>query len=113
MSEYRSLLELEKAFSRGVVFLQDLSADQIARHQVGRELDTIEVQLKYSRERADHEGFCKSGDPFDDAMATRQQADQHFFNGVALTYDDFADFLPACLESLQSGLNVCFLHACS
>jgi len=70
MREDRSGLELELAMA--VDLGQHLSADNIGRHQVGRELNALEDQAQSFGSGLDHQGFAETGHAFDQNMATAE-----------------------------------------
>ena len=76
----------------GVVFFQHVRAGDVRGHQVGRELDTLEVQIQNARQRADHQRFGQAGHAFQQAMSTRKDGGEDLFDHFILTDDDLLQF---------------------
>jgi len=85
--ENRSAYEAELA-----TFIENLPTRTVRRHQVGRELDTVEGQCHGIGERADHEGFGESWDAFEEAVSAGEDGDEQLFDNVLLTDNDAGDF---------------------
>ena len=95
-------LELEMALAGAVVFLQDLGADDVARHQVGRELDAAELQVQRLRQRAHQQRLAEARHAFEQAVAAGEQADQQLLDDVVLADDRLRDRgaqVPSCASS--------------
>ena len=76
------------------VGLEDVRADQVGGHQVGRELDALEADVQARGQRAGEERLGQAGHAFEDDMAAGEQRDERFFDQRFLADDDFFDFLP-------------------
>ena len=85
--------------ARRRVVLDDVGAGDVGRHQVGRELDAIELQLEHFRERRDQQRLREAGHADDEAVAADEEREQDQLDDVVLADDPFAelvdDLLPA------------------
>ncbi len=54
-----------------------MRAKHITRHEVGRELDALEIQLEDLADGADERGFAEAGQAFKQDVAAAQDADEH------------------------------------
>ena len=86
------LLELEDAFSLGR-FHHHVGAQDVGRHQVGRELDAGEVQVERLGQRADQQRLAQPGHAFQQAMSADEQAGQHAVDDIVVADDDPAELL--------------------
>ncbi len=82
---------LEAELATAVAFGEDLGADDIGGHQIGRELDALEAQAEGFGGGLDHEGFAESGDAFDKDMAAAKEGGEDFSDSVAMADDDAGD----------------------
>jgi hypothetical protein len=93
------------AAASGRVFLDDVGAGDVRRHQVGRELDPRELQLHYPCERMDQEGLRESRHAHDQAVAPDKQRQQHLVDRVGLSDDELAelgdDLIPSGLHPIR------------
>ncbi len=87
VGEDRPLDEAEGAPARGQVFLDDLRAGDVGRHEVGRELDPIEGEVERLRDGRDHERLGQSGHPDQEGMSTTKDSGKDAFDDVFLTHD--------------------------
>ena len=62
--------------------------------------------MKRAREGPQQSGFAQARNALQEHVAGSQQAHQDAFDYVILTYDDFGDFAPDCIEPLN-GLLKC------
>ena len=83
-------LELE-VLPRLGVFHDDIGADDVARHQVRRELDAGEGELEALREGLDEKRLAEAGDAFQQHVTAREETDQHLADDVVVADDDLAD----------------------
>ena len=74
--------------SRGRVFLDEVRAGDVRRHQVGRELDTRELQVEHARHRVNEQRLRQTRCTDDQAVATDEQRVQHLRDHLVLTDDD-------------------------
>ncbi len=89
------------------VLVEDLGAGDVRGHQVGRELDAVEVQRERLRQAVDHQGLGQAGHPFEDAVAAGEDGDQELVDDLVLA-DDLpgdllADLLVGRAQLLQFG----------
>ena len=73
-----------------LLFLEDLGAGDVGRHQVGRELNALEVEIEDVGERLDQQRLRQARHAGDQAVSAREQRDQHFFDDFVLADDDLA-----------------------
>ena len=64
------------------VFLDDVGAGDVGRHQVGRELDAVELQLQHLRERRDEQRLRQARHADDQAVAADEERQQHQVDDV-------------------------------
>ena len=74
-----------------MILFEDFGADDVARHQVRRELDAAEIERERLTERTHEQGLTETGHAFEQAVAAGEQADQKLLDHVALTDDDLSD----------------------
>src|SRR5581483_5874313 len=89
MREDRSLLELEIAPAVG--FREHLRADDIRRHEIGRELHALERKPQSAAERLDEQRFAEAGRAFEQHVTAGEKRDQHFADDIRVADDDFFD----------------------
>jgi hypothetical protein len=75
------------------IFLNDFRPRDVARHQVGRELDSLEGQVQRLGKRADEQRFGQAGDTFQQCVAAGEHRHQHLLDDFALPDDDFGKFI--------------------
>jgi hypothetical protein len=81
------------------IFLDDVGAGDVGRHQVGRELDAVELQLQHLRQGANQQRLGETGHTDDQTVAAHKERQQDQVDGVVLAHDQFLEFgddLPAC-----------------
>ena len=66
----------ELAVFGGLVFVENFRAGDIRRHQVGRELDSAELEVEDFREGVDEQSFREAGNADEQAVPAREQGDQ-------------------------------------
>src|SRR5579884_1226725 len=107
IGEQRAVQELEQTLACRLVFLQNLGAGDVRRHEVRRELDAAEAQTERVGQRADHKRFGKSRYTDKQTVATREDGDEQFFEDFFLTDDGFtqllADAAITAVESFDGG----------
>ena len=84
MREHRAALELEVTPAGAVVLLEDLGADDVARHQVGRELDAVEIEPQRLAQRAHEQRLAEPRHAFEHAVAAGEQPDQELLDDLVL-----------------------------
>lgn len=92
VGEKRSGQESELFFAGGRVLKDDLGSGDVARHQVGGELDAAERHLESFGEGGDEEGFGEAGDADEEGVAAGKNGDEDFVDDVGLADDDFGEF---------------------
>ena len=90
LGEDRPVLELEDPLAVGRLH-DDVRADDVGRHQVGRELDAVEVQVERLGQRADQQRLAQAGHAFEQGVAADEQAGQHAVDDVVVADDHLAD----------------------
>ena len=93
--------ELELALAGAAVFLDDLGAGDVGRHQVRRELNTAERQGQALGEGADHQGLGQPRHAFEHAVPSAEQGDQQLLDDFVLSDDDPGQLL---FDVLKAGL---------
>ncbi len=86
------------------IFLDDVGAGDIGRHQVGRELDALEDQAEDIGHGSHEQRFRRSGKAGDQAVAADEEADADLFDDFILADDHALD--------LSDDLGVDFAEAC-
>ena len=88
-----------------MILLDDVGADDVRGHEVGRELDALEVELQHAGERADHQRLGEAGHAFVEVVAAGEDGGEELFKHLALADDDLAEFgkhvVPATVEFLD------------
>ncbi len=80
----------------------DARADEVGRHQVGRELDALEGAAEHARGRADRERLRKTGHALDQEVAAREQAHEHALEHDVLPGDHALHLEQGCLDHLTA-----------
>ena len=83
------------------VFVEDLGAGDVRRHQVGRELDALEAEIQDLGERLDQQRLRQSRHAGDQAVAAREQRDQDLIDDLVLADDHLAQLGENPLRGLQ------------
>ncbi len=76
------------ASAGGVIFLDDIGAGHIGRHQVGGELDALEHQPQSLRQGLDQQCFRSAGESGDQAVAADEERDHYLLEHLLLADDD-------------------------
>ena len=93
-------------------FLEDLRAGDVCRHQVGRELNPLKLQVKDLGDRADEQRFRQPRRTGDQAMTTGEQADQELMRRLLLADDNLGELAldpAAALVDLFDGQSLVFI----
>ena len=93
VGEHRARQETKLARARSLVFLDDLGAGDVGRHQVGRELDAVELQRQRIGQRADHQRLGQARHADQQAVAAGEDRDQQLLDHVALADDDLGELV--------------------
>ena len=91
-------LELETPPAVGALD-HDVGADDVGRHQVGRELDAVEVEVEHLGQRADEERLAQARHALEQGMAADEQAGQDAVDDLVVADDHLADLVPDLGES--------------
>ena len=89
-------LGVEAALARAV----DARADEVRRHEVGRELHARERAAEHAGGRLDRQRLREAGNALDQEVALREQADEHPLEHRVLAGDDAADLEQRLLEAV-------------
>ncbi len=81
------------AQARRPILLDHFRARDVGRHQVGRELDAIELQRQGAGQRADHQRLGQPGHAHQQTMAPGKDGDQQLLDDLLLPHDDLAQFV--------------------
>ena len=71
--------------------VEDVGAGDVGGHQIGRELDALELAAETRRERAREQRLGEAGHAFDERVLVAEDHDQRIADGVFLADDDLAD----------------------
>ena len=97
VAEHRAELGVEV----GVVGPEDPRPDEVARDEVGRELDALEAAAQDGRCRLDRQRLRQARHALDQQVAAGEQADEHPLEHRLLAGDDPPDLEERLLELLQ------------
>ena len=75
---------------RALLLVEDLGAGDVGRHQIGRELDALEVEIEDLGERLDQQRLGQPRHAGDQAVAAGEQRDQDLLDDLVLADDDLA-----------------------
>ncbi len=89
--ENRAALELEFAPAGGG-FHDDVGAEDVGGHQVGRELDAVEGKVQHFAQRAHQQRLAEAGHAFEQHVAAGEHGDERAFDDGVVADDDLADF---------------------
>ena len=73
-------------------FLEDLGAGDVGGHQVGGELDALELEVKDLGDGFDEQGFGEAGSAGDQAVAAGEEGDEDLLDDGFLADDDLGEF---------------------
>ena len=85
----------------GLVGPEDPRADQVARHEVGRELHALERPAEHGGGGLDRERLREAGHALDQEVPAGEQAHEHPLEHLLLTCDHPADLEQRLLEPAQ------------
>ena len=91
VGEDRALHEPERAPAGGQVLLDDVGAGDVARHQVGRELDPVERQVERLRHGLHHQRLGQAGHADQQGVAAAQDGGEDALDDVVLADDPLGD----------------------
>ena len=84
--------------------MKDLSAGDVAGHEVRGELDPVKVQLERARQGADEQGLGEPRDPDQDGVAARCDGDDELVDDLLLADDHPRDLVAELRERLSEAL---------
>ncbi len=90
VGEHRTVDEAHHALPGRLVLLEDVGAGDVARHQVGRELDAAELEVEHAGETRDQQGLGQPGHADQQHVAVGEQRGQELFDHGILADDDLA-----------------------
>ena len=108
LAEQWPFVELEEPAARRVVLLQDFRADDVAGHQVGRELDAVEHEVHGLCQRADEQRLAQAGQTLEQAMAARDERREQFLHDRLLADDRLADLAAEQRNFGEQGMDLRF-----
>ena len=85
--------ENARALSGGAIFFDDFRSRDIGRHQVGRELNAFEIEVKNLRDRRDQQCLRQARNAGDDRVTAGQHRNHHLIDDFFLADDDFSNFV--------------------
>ena len=80
--------------------MEDRAAEDVSRHQVGRELQAAVAEPEAPRQRAGHGGLADAGDIFDEDMTTSEERDDGELHGFSFSAEGASDGI----DDAQRGL---------
>jgi hypothetical protein len=99
VGEDRALVGREPA----VLGREDHGADDVARQQVGRELDAFELDAHGGAKRPDEERLGEARHALEEDVTIGKQGDQQALNDSILADDSLADFVAEFLGPSRTG----------
>ncbi len=93
-----------------VIFFQQLGTEDVAGHQIGRELHAPELQLQCLPERAHQQGLAQPGGALEQAVAAGQQADQQLFDHRVLADHGLGQRTAQLLQFGEKGIKAVGRH---
>ena len=90
LAEHRAGHEAEAA-AAGAVIVEDFGAGDVGGHQVGGELHPGGMQAEDGAECVDQQGLAEAGHADEQAVAAREDGDEHLLDHVGLAEDDAGD----------------------
>jgi len=82
-----------KTASTMFVFVEDVGAGDVGRHQVGRELNPLEFEIEDLCQGAHHQRLGQAGYAFEEAVSTGKDRSKNLLDHLALTNDHLLQFL--------------------
>ena len=97
-----------------LVLFQHVRAGDVRGHQVGRELDPLELDVEDAGQRADHQRLGQARHAHQQAVAAGEDGGEHLLDHVVLADDDLLQFFlhqpPVLAELLQHVAEVSRFH---
>jgi hypothetical protein len=91
MREDRPFLELKLAAATRH-FHDDVRAENVGGHEVGRELNAIEGKIEHFTQRANEQSFTEAGNAFEEHMPAGEQRDQRAINDRFMANNRLGNF---------------------
>jgi hypothetical protein len=88
-----------------VARLEDHGADDVARQEVGGELDALELHAQRAAEAAHEEGLGEAGHALEEDVAVGEEGDEQALDNLVLADDGLADFGAQFLGPSLSGIH--------
>ena len=80
--------------------MNDVSAGNVGRHQVGSELDAPKSEMHRIGQRAHHQGLGQARHSFEQTVTAGENRNQQLLDGFVLSHDDFGYLLAHALTGL-------------
>jgi hypothetical protein len=80
--------------------VEDAGAGDVGRHQVGRELNPIELPAENPGQGADEKRLGHARHPLDECVMAGKYRDERFVYDIILTNDDLAHLRPRTVEGI-------------
>ena len=87
-----------------LLLVENLGAGDVGRHQVGRELNALEVEIEDVGQGLDEQRLRQAGHAGDEAMAAGKERNQHLLDDVVLSDDHLAELREDALASFGDAL---------
>ena len=75
------------------LIFDDFRAGDVARHQVGGELDSLEAEVEYFRQSPDHQCLCQARHSYHQAVSPGKDSHEKLFQNFFLADDDLRHFV--------------------
>ena len=98
IGEHRPGQEHLPASARFRILLQDIRSGDVAGHEVGSELDAVELEVHRLTEGADQQGLGQTRDAGDQRMSPGEERQQGVVDDLLLSDHRFANLLHQCLS---------------
>ena len=93
------------------ILRDDVGADDVAGHQVGRELDPREGEVQALRQGLDQERLAQPRHPFQEHVAAGEEPDEDLVHHVVVADDHLLHLRPERPERLDEGLDALLLSS--
>ena len=77
----------------GIVLIEDVCAGDVGRHQVGSELNPLELHVQDLSDRRNRQRLRQAGHADQQAMSTGEDRRENLLDDLRLPHDDFVQFL--------------------
>ena len=105
VGEHRPLDEPDQALAAAGVLFDDVRAGDVARHEVGGELDAVELEVQHPGEARDQQRLGESRHPDQQHVSVREQRGEKLVHHRILPHDHLAQLPEDALTSLLKGLD--------